>query len=374
MFAEKQSKMPANKNAVIRYMYLDQMLSDRHHYYTRADLCDRCNELLTREGYCEVSKRTIEMDLIDLGFAPFNMDIDDSLVIDGRRIVRYSDPTQSIFSKPLSDDEKKLLKEVLNTLGQFSGLDNFSWIQDLREKLEDRESFGSRGYDVSSPDTGDDRPAISFAENKYLRNKEYLPKIFTYISNKQTIEITYQKFTEDEVKRFIVYPYMLKQYNNRWYLLCTPNVNEQGKYDPELLLTLPLDRFAGVIEPAARYRFKECAVDLEERFEEIIGITFYKDNPVDEIIFAVKQSAVPYIETKPLHETQRVCLDMKYHMDGYKTFRIDCRYNHELLSMFSSYGEEIIVLTPSHFRKKLITRLEDQIKGYEMTKNLCSED
>ena len=374
MFAEKQSKMPANKNAVIRYMYLDQMLSDRHHYYTRADLCDRCNELLTRDGYCEVSKRTIEMDLIDLGFAPFNMDIDDSLVIDGRRIVRYSDPTQSIFSKPLSEDEKILLKEVLNTLGQFSGLDNFSWIQDLREKLEDRKAFGSRGYEVSGLGAGEERPLISFAENKYLHNKEYLPKLFTYISNRQTIAITYQKFTDDEAKRFIVYPYMLKQYNNRWYLLCTPNVNEQGKYDPELLLTLPLDRFAGVIEPAARYRFKECAVDLEERFEEIIGITFYKDNPVDEIIFAVKQSAVPYIETKPLHETQRVCLDMKYHMDGYKTFRIDCRYNHELLSMFSSYGEEIIVLTPSHFRKKLITRLEDQIKGYEMTKNLCSED
>ena len=36
--------MAVNKNAVIRYMYLDQMLSDRHHYYTRSELTDKCNE------------------------------------------------------------------------------------------------------------------------------------------------------------------------------------------------------------------------------------------------------------------------------------------------------------------------------------------
>ena len=30
--------MPSNKNAVIRYMYLDQMLSDRYNKYTCEDL------------------------------------------------------------------------------------------------------------------------------------------------------------------------------------------------------------------------------------------------------------------------------------------------------------------------------------------------
>ena len=30
--------MPTNKNAIIRYMYLDQMLSDRYSKYTREEL------------------------------------------------------------------------------------------------------------------------------------------------------------------------------------------------------------------------------------------------------------------------------------------------------------------------------------------------
>ena len=108
--------MPANKNAVIRYMYLDQMLSDRHHYYSRTDLCEKCNARLVRDGYSEVSKRTIELDLIDMSLPPFNMDIDDTLIVGGKHIVRYADQTVSLFSKPLSDDEKRLLREALSTM------------------------------------------------------------------------------------------------------------------------------------------------------------------------------------------------------------------------------------------------------------------
>ena len=47
--------MPSNKNAVIRYMYLDEMLSDRHHYYTRTELYEKCNERLRQNGYPEIS-------------------------------------------------------------------------------------------------------------------------------------------------------------------------------------------------------------------------------------------------------------------------------------------------------------------------------
>lgn len=67
--------MSVNKNAVIRYMYLDQMLADRHHYYTRAELTDKCNDKLHADGFSEVTKRTIEMDLVALQDAPFSMDI-----------------------------------------------------------------------------------------------------------------------------------------------------------------------------------------------------------------------------------------------------------------------------------------------------------
>ena len=38
------------------------------------------------------------------------------------------------FNEKLTDEEKSLLREVFNTLGQFSGLNNFDWMEDLQAK------------------------------------------------------------------------------------------------------------------------------------------------------------------------------------------------------------------------------------------------
>ena len=109
--------MAVNKNAVIRYMYLDQMLSERHHYYTRAELTEKCNERLRMDGFSEVTKRTIEMDLVALQDAPFSMDIiEDSDTIAGQRVIRYADQSQSHCAKPMTADEIPTIIVLLKML------------------------------------------------------------------------------------------------------------------------------------------------------------------------------------------------------------------------------------------------------------------
>ncbi|MBR5395198.1 MAG: WYL domain-containing protein, partial [Bacteroidaceae bacterium] len=58
--------MPTTKNALIRYKFLDRLLSDRHHYYDRTALWEKVNEMLYDAGFKEVTKRCIETDIIDL--------------------------------------------------------------------------------------------------------------------------------------------------------------------------------------------------------------------------------------------------------------------------------------------------------------------
>ena len=55
--------MPTNKNALTRYKYLDEMLSDRHHFYDIHDLTKKCNEKLIDAGFPEVSQRCVEKDV-----------------------------------------------------------------------------------------------------------------------------------------------------------------------------------------------------------------------------------------------------------------------------------------------------------------------
>lgn len=370
--------MPTNKNAAIRYMYLDELLSDRHHEYTCRNLVEKVNEKMTFAGYGSIwsgdpddyasAKRLIQLDLEALQDEPFNMVIDSSKKIGTAPIYRYADPTKTLFTQQISDDEKLLLLEVLNTLGKFSGLDNFKWLEDLREKLRDKRSFGNAnpltGISINNAET---KAIMSFEENPYLHNKEYLPQLFSYIARKQTIIVHYKKFHESETKHYTVFPYMLKQYATRWYLLCTPARSEQYEYNPDLILSLPIDRFEGEVTACENVPFIECAVDLEEMFEEIIGITYIKENPVEEIIIAVRNDAYPYIDTKPLHETQKKCNDSEYQIDGYKTISIECRDNHELISRLCSYGDELIVLAPKKIRNEIIEILKKQQKLYSLS-------
>ena len=68
--------MPTNKNALTRYKFLDEMLSDRHHYYDIHDLTDKCNRKLTDAGYFPVTQRCIEKDLQYLHETPYEAEIE----------------------------------------------------------------------------------------------------------------------------------------------------------------------------------------------------------------------------------------------------------------------------------------------------------
>ena len=373
--------MATNKNAIIRYMFLDQLLSDRHYSCTCKELVMKINDMLVFNGFKPIyngdpedkvdmnrAKRLIQLDIIALQDAPFNIEIDSSEKRNGAPVYKYKDMSHTLFAKQISDDEKRLLCEVLNSLGNFSGLDSFEWLDELRERLRDRRSFGNAYLQLKDDDHDESKSIMMFEENKDLHNKEkHLPILFKYIANRKTIIVGYKKFNDPEVKHFSVYPYKLKQYANRWYLLATPAPTEESGFRPDLILNLALDRIEEndiVVDTENEYR--DCAVDLEERFEEIIGVTYYADNPIEKIILAVRNDVYPYVFTKPFCGTQTPCNDPEYQIDGYTTIFIKCRYNHELLANLYSFGDELIVLAPNSIREKMIERIEKQRKLYRL--------
>lgn len=361
--------MPANKNAVVRYIILDRMLSDQHHYYTRTQLLHAVNDSLKGiDEALQVSKRTIEKDLRDLE-AIFQIDLDESIVIKGKKIIRYADQTRSIFSKPLSDDEKMLLREVLNTLGQFSGLDNFAWLDDLKTKLGNQLSFGGSEFDAES--SFPQRKVISFSSNEFLQNKEYLGWFFSAITNKKVISITYRKFDAENAQKIIAYPYMLKQYRDRWYLLCTPTCDKKLPYDSHFIARIPLDRIEAY-EEVQNIPYVGCPVDIDELFDDIVGMTDHRDKPVEHIVFAVHKSSANYILTKPIHpyqaelskEDQAELRHEHPKLKDYAFFSLDCKVNYELSSLFRSYGSNLVVISPETLREEMKENIKKQAELY----------
>ena len=370
--------MPSNKNAVIRYMYLDQMLSDRYNKYTCEDLLIKVNERLEFAGYPTIGgdksdydrylrsgKRVIQLDLQALQDSPFNMEIDSSERLYGSPVYRYADQTQSLFSKPLSDDEKRLLQEVLNTLGQFSGLNNFEWLNDLQEKLNDKKAFGCGEFDKEMTPP---RKIISFSSNEYLEGKDYLGTLFSLISNKKVVDVDYEPFGEAP-RTIRLYPYLLKQYNDRWYLIGTPLATKQHPYNKDFYVNLPLDRMNGV-KAVDGVKYVDCEESFEERYEDIIGLTWHKEEEMTEIIIAVKDSYTGYVDTKPLHGSQvkfpterQVILHKRYNaFDGYTFYGLKLKPNRELYNTIYRNGESIILISPSKIRERMLIELTSSVE------------
>ena len=157
----------------------------------------------------------------------------------------------------------------------------------------------------------------------------------------------YHIFTiPDENLQINVHPYLLKEYNRRWYLLCA--AEEDGK-----LLNFSLDRIDKCI-PLTSHKYKEYDGDINERFDDIIGVTWLEDSPVYQIIFWVSDKSKDYVLTKPLHASQRtlpettiIGLHDRYpSLEGGVFLRIDCKRNYELIRELTSFGENLLVIEP----------------------------
>ena len=338
--------MPKNKNAVIRYRYIDELLSNRNRYITTRELADKVNKRLVEDGYESVTLRCIQKDLIDLQDELFGADIIRENIA-GKECIRYAEKGFSIFTKKLSEDEEMLLSEVLNTIGQFDGLDNFEWLDALKQRLNISEG----------------RRIISFANNPYLHNSNLLGKLFTTISNKVVIDLSYHTFSDPEnVRHVVLHPYLLKQYNNRWYLL--------GAAEDGYILNFALDRIDD-IEQISHIKYMEPDDGIEDRFDDIVGVTLPQDAQVEKILLWVSESQYPYIETKPLHGSQRIIrgaraeqLYKDYGFDDGHFVEISCIINTELKQLIASFIDQVVVLTPTSLRDEMMGRLESLIKKY----------
>lgn len=338
--------MPANKNAMTRYALLDHLLQDRRKNWSIQDMTDYLAEHLPDYGSEPVTRRMVEKDLQYLEYdSPFEVEFErfkvDAPTKSGDGVyrkpcLRYADPTFSIFHKALSEDERSLLASVLSTLGSFKGQPNFEWLEDLAERLNIKQ-----------------QPKIISMSKNIEDNSTMLAELYRAISSKAVINLYYHTFEDDNERTVELSPYLLKEYNNRWYLLASP-------FDSDRILSFALDRINRV-EYTSGHKYKMPSEDFIERYEEVVGITFYEDRPVERILFWVSDYSKNYVRTKPIHGSQRnlsPAEQQKLHeeypqlLNG-NFYTIDCIENYELIRELSSFGAELIILSPLHISKRV---------------------
>ena len=126
-----------------------------------------------------------------------------------------------------------------------------------------------------------------------------------------------------------------------------------------------LDRLVSY-EKVDGIEYMPCPVEIDEHFDDIIGVTFLPDEPIQTVVFAGSPREIQFIITKPLHWTQRrpteaeqLELHKKYPNvpSDWIFLTIECKWNYELITTLYSFGERIIVLSP----EKVVQDIKDKL-------------
>ena len=132
------------------------------------------------------------------------------------------------------------------------------------------------------------------------------------------------------------------------------------------MLNLALDRIEEISPaPKKEHYVKDKSFRPQQYFKDIIGVTRNMDDQVQHIEFQVSAQQVPYVITKPLHQSQKEISRME---DGSVVFSIDVIPNFELERDLLGYGESITVISPVHLVEKLRNRLKSSLEKYENNK------
>ena len=335
--------MAVNKLALIRYKTIDDCLRNRYKKWSLESLIEKVSETLYElEGITSgVSKRTIQADIQlmrsdKLGYnAP--------ITVKDKRFYVYEDPNFSITNAPINAADVEKMKEIVGVLKQFNAFNYFDEMSDMIARLENN----------LYKSTHKDANFIQLESNNRVKGMAYIPALYQAILKKSALLIEYKSFKAQHSQNLIYYPYLLKEYRNRWFLIV--KAKKGG-----MLLNLALDRIIAFQELPNEPFVVHDGIDFERYYNDLIGVTKNgKDRP-HKVILEFDNQNTPYIVTKPLHHTQQLITQKE------KTtiFRIDVVLNYELEREILGFGECVKVLGPKILAHRIKKRLSEASNLY----------
>jgi predicted DNA-binding transcriptional regulator YafY len=246
---------------------------------------------------------------------------------------------------PLTENDLESIRFAASTLMQFKDVSMFKNFSFAIDKIFDRVHISD------DPREKDIQHLVQFEAATSTRGNEYLAPILEAIRKRQIIHFEYESFQTGKKKPRRVVPLLLKEYRNRWYTI---------SYDcmKEALMTYALERI-DQLELTPEFFTQPIEFNPEHFFKNAIGITA-NENQAETIVFKADNIAAKYIHSQPLHHSQKIVKEGK----NKTTFSIDVLISEELIRTLLSFGGEIEVVEPSHFRQTLAKRVAQMMENY----------
>lgn len=331
--------MSANKNALIRYKTIDYCLRNNFRKWTLDDLIEACSDALYEyEGKnANVSKRTLQLDiqLMRSNKLGYNAPIE----VYDRKYYRYATPDYSITKIPITENDIKVMNEAIELLRQFKDFSLFKEMNGVLQRLEDSVYSSQKN----------NKSIIHLDKNERLKGLEFIDIIYKAIQQKKVLFLTYKSFNAKDPKHMIIHPQLLKEFNNRWFLIGFSN---------NKIYNLALDRIQE-LSITQKIDYIDKKINGDDYFKDVIGVTVSKTRP-QRIQFWIDKANAPYVVTKPFHKSQRVIEERE---DG-TVFNIFVQVNFELERLLLGFGNSLKVLKPEKLKKRIFEKLKKAVANY----------
>ena len=182
--------------------------------------------------------------------------------------------------------------------------------------------------------------------------EEFLEPAFSAMKKNHRLRMGYHKFHADEGYEKTICPYVLKRFDQRWYLLALNDENQMRIYaldDRMTMLELTDETF-------------EMPHDFspEDYFAEYFGV-YTVNIPLAHVVVRAYDFTPKYLRGLPLHHSQRELASG----DGYTDFSFDICPTDDFLHALMRHEKGIEVLEPADVRNRMMEMLENTIKRYK---------
>ncbi len=186
-----------------------------------------------------------------------------------------------------------------------------------------------------------------------LKGLEHLKPLLGAIKKHRVITFTYTRFEPGAApKEHRVHPYLLKEYQHRWYLIA----NFPGKSGTT---TFGLERISDLKVQTEVFN-PDPKLDPVKQFDNIVGVWSLEQEPV-EVLLSVTPKQANYLRTLPLHKKSQILIDK-----GPNEVHVSLKLipNYELTQHILKMGDQVKVLEPKWLAKEVKDIMKSALKKY----------
>lgn len=300
----------ATKNNIRRdYLIISRIL--RGDYPSSATLL-----VYLEHNDCAVTNRTLQRDLADIR-SNFDIDITYNALQNGWTIDRETagDFEKTLYFMELAESSDMVL----------------SGLREQRDLLR---------YLVTSPTT---RP----------KGIEHLPTLLKIIRAAEMVTFDHTNYTTAAIKSYEVQPYLLKEFDGRWYLFA---------FVPSKVAfrTFGLDRITNLKSTGLYFKRTASREETANKFDRVYGLVYEPEQNADAPVEFVRlkfhdTSMLCHLAALPLHASQTIDAD---------TVELRVIVNPELENKILSYGQYAEVTAPESLRQRIGERLREALARY----------